>query len=721
MEDISIYHEVIRDYIDHGFSPVPIPYKTKAPIIKGWTKLSITAENLAAYFDAAPTNIGILTGEPSGGLVDIDLDDLDALKFAPWFLPRTHCIFGRQSKPRSHWIYQAHDAENIEQFTSNGMILELRGNNRCTVFPPSVHPSGELVEFHNPDDYEPASATWTELKRAAAKIAIATELYKFWPAGTRHELTLAIAATLARLGWAKNNVVDLITAIATEAQDDELADRLEAVETTFAEYSKGRPISGEERLNALVGSDVAENVRRWAGSLGSRTSQPHLGAVNPSPPTDIDLSNDSAAADAFASAFDGKLIYCNEQWFQRNNQIFEAVAPEIVQGLAKSFFQAQVERQSFAPKTCLGRSRINAAVELSRARFHLEPNQMDGNIDVVGCENGSMLDLITGSRVPNGTGYLTRKLGASLEASTSCLEWTKFLTRIFDGDPDLIGFVQRALGYTLTGSVAEQCMFILIGTGANGKSTFLKALHHLFGDYAASVPMAALMEQKNGSAQTNDLAYLVGKRFVTASEGERGQRLAESKIKMMTGGDRISCRALYKDYSEFDPQFKLWLATNNLPNITGMDEAIWRRIMVIPFPVTIPPEERDRELGARLVQELPAILDWAIQGLRDWRQQGLSPPSRVLQSTKTYRDDNDTVGQWIEAACIVEPRVQATMKELYESYKSWCENSAAEPMQNNSFGKELTRRGFESFRWRSGNGRTGIALKPSTAANLKVA
>jgi phage/plasmid-associated DNA primase len=117
----------------------------------------------------------------------------------------------------------------------------------------------------------------------------------------------------------------------------------------------------------------------------------------------------------------------------------------------------------------------------------------------------------------------------------------------------------------------------------------------------------------------------------------------------------------------------------------------------------------------------PAILDWAIGGLVEWRQQGLNPPSRVLQSRKTYRDDNDTIGHSIEAACILEPRVQATMIELYESYKSWCENSAAEPLQNNSFGKELTRRGFESFRWRSGNGRTGIALKPPAVVNLKVA
>ena len=171
------------------------------------------------------------------------------------------------------------------------------------------------------------------------------------------------------------------------------------------------------------------------------------------------------------------------------------------------------------------------------------------------------------------------------------------------------------MGYTLTGSVREQCLFILIGTGANGKSTFINTLQKLFGDYAASIPMQTLMEQRNGSAQTNDLAYLAGKRFVAATEGERGQRLAESKIKMMTGGDRISCRALYKDYFEFDPQFKLWLATNNLPTISGSDEAIWRRIKVIPFPVTIPDAERDRMLGDRLARELPGICRWAMQGL----------------------------------------------------------------------------------------------------------
>jgi putative DNA primase/helicase len=306
---------------------------------------------------------------------------------------------------------------------------------------------------------------------------------------------------------------------------------------------------------------------------------------------------------------------------------------------------------------------------------------MDANPDAVGCKDGSIVHLITRRKPDGGNDFVTKKLGASLNAAASCPEWLKFLNRIFEGDAELIDFVQRAVGYSLSGSVREQCMFMLIGNGMNGKSTFLNTLHHLFGDYAATIPMQTLMEQKNGSTQTNDLAYLVGKRFVAASEGERGQRLAEAKIKMMTGGDRIPCRALYKDYFEFDPQFKLWLATNNLPTIAGMDDAIWRRIMVIPFPVTIPASERDKNLSARLAQELSGICDWAMQGLKQWRQQGLNPPPQVLQSTKTYRDDNDTVGQWIEDACIVEPEVRATMKELYDSYKSGASTARQMPCQ----------------------------------------
>ena len=226
--------------------------------------------------------------------------------------------------------------------------------------------------------------------------------------------------------------------------------------------------------------------------------------------------------------------------------------------------------------------------------------------------------------------------------------------------------------------------------------------------------MQGLMEQRYGS-QTNDLAHLFGKRLVVASEGENGQRLAESKIKTMTGGDRISCRPLYGNLFEYVPEFKLWLATNDLPTISGMDEAIWRRIRVIEFPITIPPEQQDRELADRLISELPGILQWAMQGCIEWRKIGLSPPASVLKSTQEYREDNDSVGQWIESACSLDATLRTSAKDLYNSYCEWCDSSSIEPLHSTKFGKELTRLGYETFKAKRGNGRIGIGLKQSPA------
>jgi putative DNA primase/helicase len=526
---------------------------------------------------------------------------------------------------------------------------------------------------------------------------------------------LCTTAKLARLGWTHAEVSDLIKAIATEAKDEELNDRLLAVETTFKRYNQGKPISGEERFVELLGETTAKNIHDWGSS--EQLSVPI--AKSDSIATAIaDLCSDTGAADAFAARFKGDLIYCDDKgWFLREKQIFEPLSPANVQGLTKSFLQEEVEKVTAGPvaysplKSCLTRTRINAVIELSRAQLYVQSHALDENRDLAGCCDGNVLDLNTGSLISNDTSSIvTKKLGTNLIEGSRCPEWTKFLQQIFDGSSELITFIQRAVGYSLTGSIAEQCLFILIGTGANGKSTFLRVLQHLLGDYAGTIPMQGLMEQRYGS-QTNDLAHLFGKRFVVASEGERGHRLAESKIKLMTGGDRIACRPLYKDLFEYVPEFKLWLATNDLPTISGMDEAIWRRIRVIEFPITIPPEQQDKGLADRLMSELPGILQWAMHGCLEWRKIGLDPPASVLQSTQKYRDDNNSVGQWIESACSLDPKVRTSMKDLHDSYISWCDSSGLEPLSVALFGKELTRLGLEIVKSKKGNGRLGIGLK----------
>jgi putative DNA primase/helicase len=432
----------------------------------------------------------------------------------------------------------------------------------------------------------------------------------------------------------------------------------------------------------------------------------------------IDITTDATAADAFATAFKERLVYCNGQWYYRRIQVLEPVNAEFVQGLAKEFFQEQVGKLAGGPfglpavKSSLSRARINAAVELSRSSFHADGASIDNDIDLLGLADGNVFDLNTGKTTGKDHALVTKKVSATVVPDNQCPRWLKFLDEIFQGDVDVIEFVRRAVGYSLSGSVAEQCLFILIGTGANGKSSFLKVLQHVFGAYAGTVPMSTLMEQRFGSQQTNDLAYLVGKRFVVGSEGERGQRLAEGKIKLMTGGDRIVCRSMYKDFFEFAPQFKLWLATNDLPTISGTDDAIWRRIYVIEFPVSFAPEQQDKTLADRLISEAPGILDWAYQGYCEWKQTGLNPPRQVLHSTRSYRKDNDSVGQWIDASCVLEPGARSTMKDLYQSYLGWCENSGMDALSNTRFGKELTRRGFENIKGREGNGRRGIMLIP---------
>ena len=703
----------VLEYINHGFAPIPIEFASKKPIVSGWPELAISEVNIGDYFNGNPANIGVLMGKPSGGLVDVDIDNTEALRLADWFLPRTNCVFGRASKPRSHRIYRASDAARRETFDANGMIAEIRGNKHYTLFPGSVHPSGESIEFDNPIDFTPGSSTWRDLTKAVQKMAIGTLLQQQWCPGRRHRLALSTTAFLVREGWNREDFTNLIEAVATEGHDEELNDRLLCVESTFEKHGSGRAISNDESFMDLVGSDIVQKIKRWSSGEKYNVTVSDLGRLEQI----ADLSSDASAADAFAAVYRDRIIYSNASWYRKTVQIFEPIPDALVQGLAKDFTQIQTASYgaSLMVKGCLTRARINATVELSRSRFHVDPKLIDAEPDLIGSADGTILNLTRGDGQMSKAAFITKRLGASTRTNSSCPRWLAFLNRIFDEDRELIAFLQRAVGYTLTGSCEEQCLFILIGSGANGKSTFLNTLQALFGDYAASVPMQSLMEQEYGSQQTNDLAHLLGQRLVTASEGEPGQKLAESKVKLMTGGDVLSCRYLYRDLFDYKPQFKLWLATNNLPTITGTDEAIWRRIRVIPFSITIPPAEQDKTLTTRLAAELPGILNWAFEGWKLWKKGGLKPPDRVVQSTGNYRTDNDSVGQWIDAACVKEPWLRTSMKTLHESYHSWCENSGFEPLTSSCLGKELGHHGFDLVRTSTGNGRRGIRIKLSSS------
>jgi putative DNA primase/helicase len=322
--------------------------------------------------------------------------------------------------------------------------------------------------------------------------------------------------------------------------------------------------------------------------------------------------------------------------------------------------------------------------------FAVLPSVFDTDPMVLNAQNGTV-DLKTGKLREHDRGdRITKVAGAQLLDDFGCPRWLSFLGRIFDGNEELIGFLQRAVGYSLTGSTGEQCFFLLWGqTGSNGKSTLLEVLRYVAGDYACNSSPDVLMSQRGGRGPENDVARLRSARLVTASESGETRRLDEERVKRLTGGDTYTARFLHKEYFEFQPQFKLWLAANNKPEIRGTDNAIWRRVRLIPFEVTIPPEEQDPGLPAKLQGEAPGILRWAVEGCLGWQGRGLDPPLEVVDATADYRSEQDAIGRFIDEECTVMEQLRVKVGVLYDRYVRWCQRSGEAPITKRAMGLRL--------------------------------
>jgi putative DNA primase/helicase len=248
---------------------------------------------------------------------------------------------------------------------------------------------------------------------------------------------------------------------------------------------------------------------------------------------------------------------------------------------------------------------------------------------------------------------LTKLADVEFDPNAQAPRWLRFLDEIFAGDQDTIAFLQRAIGYSLTGDVREQCFFVLHGIGANGKSTLLSVLARMLDDYGASTPPETFVARKDG-APTNDLARLRGARLVSTVETNEGRTLAEGFVKAVTGGDRISVRFLFREFFELQPQFKIWLGTNHKPNIRGGDEGIWRRVRLIPFDQRFEGDRCDPDLGAKMEDELPGILTWAVRGCLQWQQDGLGDSPAIASATRAYRAEMDSFATFLEDRCEID-------------------------------------------------------------------
>ncbi len=362
-------------------------------------------------------------------------------------------------------------------------------------------------------------------------------------------------------------------------------------------------------------------------------------------------------------------------------------------------------------------ARIRAMVDLAESEpgIPVRPDELDRDPWLLNCENGT-IDLRTGRLRPhNPADRITKLAPVAYDPAATCPTWGRFLDRILAGDPELIAFIRRAVGYSLTGDTSERVLLILHGEGRNGKSTLLEVLRAMLGDgYAMHIPTDTLLAKRHEGGIPNDVARLKGARFVSASEADEGRRLAEATIKTLTGGDTLTARFMRAEWFDFKPEFTLWLATNHRPVIRGTDKAIWDRLRLVPFAVRIPEAEQDRQLRDKLLAEAPGILAWAVRGCLEWQRDGLGYPAAVREATEGYRTEQDVLGAFLIDCCVTGTGYQATAKELYAAYSRWCDESNEQPIAKNGFGERLRERGFTDARGTHGQRRWhGVGLQDS--------
>ncbi|NOS82769.1 MAG: hypothetical protein HOP32_14425 [Nitrospira sp.] len=359
------------------------------------------------------------------------------------------------------------------------------------------------------------------------------------------------------------------------------------------------------------------------------------------------------------------------------------------------------------------RHRLEAALFLAQSEpgIAIEATHLDADPLLLNVQNGTV-DLRTGELRPaQREDFITKMVPVHYQPEAVCPEFERLLDRLFEHVPAVREYLQRIFGYSLTGLTSEQCFFLLYGTGSNGKSTILRAILDLLGDYATTTRPETFLT-KRGDGIPNDVAALAGARFVVSLESEQGKRLAEGLVKGVTGGDKLSARFLHKEFFTFAPQLKFFIGTNHKPLIRGTDHAIWRRVRCIPFLVAIPDHEQDKHLSEKLRAEYSGILTWLVQGCLAWQRDGLGPPLEVLAATAAYRLEQDVLGAFLRDRCVLEPTATSTKKDLYDDYTVWCEESGERHrLTMREFGKALRERGIVDAKVGNAKGFIGLRLR----------
>lgn len=395
------------------------------------------------------------------------------------------------------------------------------------------------------------------------------------------------------------------------------------------------------------------------------------------------------------------------------HKMAKEIVPDIYAEASNAFNTADKKRLFQWAISTESLSTRNNMVKDARPMAAIAASDLDTHPWLLNVQNGT-LDLQVGVLSPHAQkDYLTKMLQIPYDPKAQCDNWLHFIETCQKQNPAMIEYLQKAIGYSLTGIVAEKAMFILQGPKDTGKSTFVETMQMLLGEYGIKIQTQTLMWRRDRQ-QSNDIAMLKGARFVHASEAEEHERLAESQIKEMTGGDTLSARFLHAEFFQFQPEFKLWLSTNQKPRVSN-DDAVWGRLKIIPFIVQIPIDQQDKSLKRKLQIELPGILRWAVEGCHKWQRDGLGEPPEITSATGSYRKEQDIIGHFIDDELEFMDSFSVLSRALYEAYKTWCADNGEKIESQRALGLKLTERGLCNQRTTGGKTRwLGVRLKTAS-------
>lgn len=627
-----------------------------------------------------------------------------------------------------HYYFEAPGGALRKDLGEDYPGLDIKAKGGYVVAPPSVHPDGPRYEWRiPPDECDPAPmpAWLVSLARARRR---SPKIPEQIAEGKRNETLARLAGKFVNAGMSEGELRAALHTANEERCNPPLpefeVDRLVNSAMKWERHPDRRPAEDD----SPPPEEPPPNAGRSETSVAVMAEAPtHYGDMPPEkrgfPLTDMGNGERLVAHHGqnirWCPLWKAWLVWDGRRWVKDEGELVMALASRTVRKIILEGYHEPNEKQ----RAAIGKWAIRSE-EISRRRAMVESAKSEDGVVVsvdaldrrpmdVNFANGT-LDLQSRVLRPHAREDLATKLvPIEYDPNAEAPLWNHFLDRIMQGNLDLLAYLQRCVGYSLTGDVSEQCFFVLWGTGANGKSVFVRTVSALLGEYANDAEFSTFLLKRNDSLR-NDIADLKGARFVSAIEMEEGRRLAESMVKALTGGDKIKARFLYSEYFSFRPEFKLWLASNHKPQIRGADYAMWRRVRLIPFTVTIPEQEQDPRLSDRLAAELPGVLNWALTGCEWWQAEGLGMPEAVTQATQDYRAESDPIGGFVDECCVVHPNYDVPIADLYKAYQEWCEDSGERALRKQDFSSRLDDKGFRGDKVGGKMVRIGLGLAGET-------